>query len=112
MTSAKSRGAGCLTHVNARAEHRGEHDCNNPAMSPPTFKRLDIRKLLAQGIEPLQAIRKRVNALKAGEGLAVIAPFLPSPLIEKLRSEDFSSRAEPQPDGSWVTYFWREREAP
>lgn len=77
-------------------------------MSPPTFKRLDVRKLLAEGIEPFPAIRKRVDALKVGEGLAVIAPFLPSPLIEKLRSENFSSRVEPQPDGSWVTYFWRE----
>jgi uncharacterized protein (DUF2249 family) len=78
-------------------------------MPSPTFKRLDVRKLLAKGIEPFPAIRNRVDTLKPGEGLAVIAPFLPSPLIEKLRGEDFSSRAEPQPDGSWVTYFWRER---
>jgi uncharacterized protein (DUF2249 family) len=77
-------------------------------MFPLTFKRLDVRKLLAQGIEPFPAIRKRVDSLKTGEGLAVIAPFLPSPLIEKLRSENISSRAEPQPDGNWVTYFWRE----
>ena len=77
-------------------------------MPAPTFKRPDFRKLLAQGIEPFPEIRKRVDALKSGEGLAVVAPFLPSPLIEKLRGENFSSRAEPQPDGSWVTYFWRE----
>lgn len=77
-------------------------------MSPPTFKRLDVRKLLAKGIEPFPAIRKRVDTLKMGEGLAVIAPFLPSPLIEKLRSENFNSRVEPQPDGSWIIYFWRE----
>jgi uncharacterized protein (DUF2249 family) len=74
----------------------------------PHFKRFDVRKLLAQGIEPYPEIRKRVNALKPGEGLAVIAPFLPSPLIEKLRSEGYTSRVEPQPDGSWVTYFSRE----
>ncbi len=77
-------------------------------MPPPTFKRLDVRKLLAQGIEPFPAIRNRVDTLKHGEGLAVIAPFLPSPLIEKLRGENFNSRVEPQPDGSWITYFWRE----
>ena len=74
----------------------------------PTFKRFDVRKLIAQGIEPFPEIRKRVDALKPGEGLAVIAPFLPAPLIEKLRSEGFSTRAEPQPDGSWFAYFWRE----
>lgn len=80
--------------------------------SSTRFKRLDVRKLLREGIEPLPAIRRRVDALKDGEGLAVIAPFLPSPLIEKLRSENFSSRVEPQPDGSWVTYFWRETGPP
>jgi uncharacterized protein (DUF2249 family) len=80
-------------------------------MAEVTFKRLDVRKLLAKGIEPFPAIRNSVDALKPGEGLAVIAPFLPSPLIEKLRGDNFTSRTEPQPDGSWVTYFWREGEA-
>ena len=51
------------------------------------FKILDVRPLLAQGTEPFATIRSRVDALKAGEGLTVIAPFLPSPLIEKLHSE-------------------------
>lgn len=75
---------------------------------PTKFRRFDVRKLLAEGTEPFPEIRKRVDALKPGEGLAIIAPFLPSPLIEKLRSEGFASRAEPQPDGAWVTYFSRE----
>lgn len=72
---------------------------------PTTFKRLDVRKLLAQGAEVYSVIRQRVDALKSGEGIAIIAPFLPSPLIEKLRSEGFTARAEPQADGSWITYF-------
>ena len=72
------------------------------------FKRFDVRKALAEGREPFPEIRKRVDALKEGEGLAIVAPFLPSPLIEKLRSEGFSSRVEPGADGSWVTYFVRE----
>ena len=76
-------------------------------MSQLDFKRLDVRKLIARGIEPLPEIRKSVDALAAGEGLAVIAPFLPSPMIEKPRGENFQSRVEPQPDGSRITYFWR-----
>lgn len=63
--------------------------------------------MLAKGIEPFPAIRRCVDALQPGEGLAVVAPFLPSPLIEKLRAEGFVSRVEPQPDGSWVVYFSR-----
>jgi uncharacterized protein (DUF2249 family) len=72
------------------------------------FKTLDVRSLIAKGTEPLATIRARVDALKAGEGLTVIAPFLPSPLIEKLHSEGFRSTAQHQPDGGWAVKFWRE----
>lgn len=74
----------------------------------PRFSKIDVGKLLARGVEPLPEIQKRLAALDPSEGLAVIAPFIPSPLIEKLRSEDFSSRVEHQPDGRWITYFWRD----
>jgi len=72
------------------------------------FKRLDVRPLLAEGTEPFATIRSRVNSLKKGEGLIVIAPFLPSPLIEKLTSEGFHSSAQRQPDGAWAVNFWRD----
>ncbi len=75
---------------------------------PLTFKRLDVRPLIAKGTEPLGAIRARIAALKADEGLTVIAPFLPSPLIEKLGSEGFRSRVQHQPDGAWAVNFWRD----
>jgi len=72
------------------------------------FKRLDVRGLLRQGREPFPEIRRRVDALQPEEGLIVIAPFLPSPLIEKLGSEGFRSKVEPGEAGSWIVYFWRE----
>ncbi len=72
------------------------------------FKRLDVRPLLARGVEPFSKIRSSVDALRAGEGLTVIAPFLPSPLIEKLKSEGFRSEVHHQPDGTWAVNFWRE----
>src|SRR6266567_8087154 len=61
------------------------------------FKRFDIRDLLRRGVEPFPEIRQRVDALKANEGLLVVAPFLPSPLIEKLASEGFASKVERGP---------------
>ena len=76
--------------------------------TPNHFKKFDVRPTLARGIEPLPEIRRRVDALKPDEGLAIIAPFLPAPLIEKLGSEGFKSRVERGGDGSWITYFWRE----
>ena len=75
---------------------------------PRKFKTLDVRPILARGIEPFSEIRAHIDQLAPGEGLSVIAPFLPSPLIEKLGSEGFQSRVERQPGSSWVTYFWRE----
>jgi hypothetical protein len=39
--------------------------------------------------------------------LIIIAPFLPSPLIEKLGSEGFQSKVEPGGGTDWIIYFWR-----
>jgi uncharacterized protein (DUF2249 family) len=75
---------------------------------PVRFKKFDVRRLLANGLEPLPEIRKRIDALQPGQGLTLIAPFLPSPLIEKLASEGFQSRVEHQPSGSWVVHFSRD----
>lgn len=90
---------------------RGDLDPGNGRkMEPSRFQRLDVRPMLRAGREPYSAIRQRVDALRPGEGLAVIAPFLPSPLIEKLGSEGFASRVERGGDGSWIAYFWRAAE--
>jgi uncharacterized protein (DUF2249 family) len=72
------------------------------------FKTLDVRPIVANGAEPFSKIRAALDTLQPGEGLSVVAPFLPSPLIEKLGSEGFQSRVERQNGGSWVTHFWRE----
>ena len=74
---------------------------------PTTFKKLDVHPLIAKSIEPFSEIRARIDRLASDEGLSVIAPFLPSPLIEKLKSEGFQSRIKRQA-GSWITHFWRE----
>jgi uncharacterized protein (DUF2249 family) len=75
------------------------------------FKRFDVRPLLEKGGEPYSAIRSRVDPLRPGEGLILVAPFLPSPLIEKLESEGFKSKVERGPEAGWLVYFWREAQA-
>ena len=77
-------------------------------MKPKTFKTLDVRPLLAEGTEPFPLIRERVSALTAGHGLTVVAPFLPAPLIELLKSEGFESTMERRHDGAWAVNFWKE----
>ena len=78
-------------------------------MGARKFKTLDVRPMLAKGIEPFSRIRESIDALKPDEGLLVIAPFLPSPLIEKLGIEGFESRVERQVGGGWTVHFWRDK---
>ena len=77
-------------------------------MSATKFETFDVRPLLARGEEPFAMIRSRVDVLKAGEGVTIIAPFLPAPLIELLKSEGFHSTMEHRADGSWAVNFSRE----
>ena len=77
-------------------------------MKPKTFKTLDVRPLIAEGTEPFSAIRERVDALAAGQGVTIVAPFLPAPLIELLKSEGFESSMERRSDGAWAVNFWKE----
>jgi len=66
--------------------------------------------LLKRGEEPLSKILKRVQALKPDDGLIILAPFLPSPLIELLGSQGFASKVERGESGSWIVYFWHEKD--
>ena len=72
------------------------------------FKRFDVRDMIRRGIEPFPEILARVTKLKATEGLIIVAPFLPSPLIEKLGSQGFASKVERGNGSDWMVYFWRE----
>jgi len=72
------------------------------------FKRFDVRDLLHRGVEPFPEILKRVSKLKPEEGLIIVAPFLPSPLIEKLGGEGFASKVERGSGADWMVYFWCE----
>lgn len=67
----------------------------------------DVRSILGRGEEPFPFIRAKVDALKPGQSLTVIAPFMPAPLIELLKSEGFSVALERRHDGSWSVCFFR-----
>ncbi|MDP3069933.1 MAG: DUF2249 domain-containing protein [Opitutaceae bacterium] len=80
-------------------------------MKPDSFNTLDVRPYLARGEEPCGVIRARIGALAAGQGLTVLAPFLPAPLIELLKSEGFEASIERRHDGAWAVGFWRKDHA-
>lgn len=77
-------------------------------MSSPVFKSFDVRPHLARGEEPFPLIRARVDALAPGQGVTIIAPFLPAPLIELLKSEGFHATMERHADGAWAVNFSRD----
>ncbi len=74
----------------------------------PKIRTLDVRPLFARGEEPFKKIMTSVAGLAPDESLLLVTPFLPSPLIEKLRSEGFAAHPERSSDGSWRTHFVRE----
>ncbi len=77
-------------------------------MRPPEIHRhLDLRRLLQDGVEPFPIVLDAARAIPTGLGLVVVAPFLPSPLIELLMSEGFLSRVERGHGTDWVVTFWR-----
>jgi hypothetical protein len=80
-------------------------------MKPADVRRvrtLDVRPLLACGEDPRNKVLAAAVDIGPNEGLIIIAPFLPSPLIERLQMDGFSARPERLHDGSWQTFFWRE----
>ncbi len=77
--------------------------------SPRQFQKLDVRPLFRKGGEPFPAIMAKVNALSPEEGLELVAPFMPAPLVEMLGSQGFTADMERSEDGSWIVWFWREK---
>jgi hypothetical protein len=64
--------------------------------------------MIRSGTEPFPFIREQVCKLKSEEGIIIVAPFLPSPLVEKLGGEGFASKVERGTGSDWLVYFWRE----
>ena len=74
----------------------------------PKLRALDVSELIARGEEPFPTIMTAVEALAPGDSLSIVAPFLPTPLIEALKTRGFSARPERRKDGAWETFFTRQ----
>jgi uncharacterized protein (DUF2249 family) len=68
---------------------------------------VDVRPLIADGIEPRPQLFAAAQALEPGQALVVIAPFLPSPLVERLKADGFSANVSRRGDGAWEVRFVR-----
>lgn len=72
------------------------------------YKRIDASGLLARGQEPCDTVRAAADSLQEGEGLELHSPFLPSPLIERMKALGYQARPERLSDGSWITHFFKD----
>jgi uncharacterized protein (DUF2249 family) len=72
---------------------------------PKQPKMLDVRPLLAKGIEPLGAIIEAKDLLAAGQSLVLRAPFEPVPLFALFENEGYRIDATKHAEDDWEIEF-------
>ncbi|MFW6218153.1 MAG: DUF2249 domain-containing protein [Verrucomicrobiota bacterium] len=66
---------------------------------------LDVRPLLAQGIEPFGAIVEAKSQLSAGQPFVLRAPFEPLPLYNLFQNDGYQVDAKKHADDDWEIHF-------
>ena len=72
---------------------------------------LDVRSVLAGGTDPLQLIQKTIRELSPTRGLALTAPFVPTPLVQLLSKQGFAAHSHRYAPDEVTTWLWRPVEA-
>ena len=91
-----------LTRINHRVRETGYFISMPAPLEPAT---LDVRPLLAQGIDPLSAITEAKQQLQPGQVLVLRAPFEPLPLYELFEAEGYEIRPQQQAEDDWEIRF-------
>lgn len=66
---------------------------------------LDVRQTLREGRDPFAEIMATVDALASGQGLRLVAPFMPAPLLLVLERRGFSHQVSKLQSGGWEVLF-------
>lgn len=69
------------------------------------FIRLDVRPIIAGGAEPFPAIMAVVENLEPGQGLTLLAPFNPLPLLPVMERKGFLHHATALEGGDFEVKF-------
>jgi uncharacterized protein (DUF2249 family) len=92
----------------AKTEIMTTTDCPAPiakAIAENKVNTLDVRPILAGGVDPFNAIMAEIKVLPEGHALRIINSFIPAPLIRVLGKKGFISHVEA--DGPvFTTYFY------
>jgi len=65
----------------------------------------DARETIESGGHPLPRVFSAVDKLGAGQAYAIVTPFLPAPMIDKIRAKGFRTWTEKKGPEKFVTYF-------
>lgn len=68
---------------------------------------LDAREMIAAGGHPLPQVLSAIEQLEPGKIFMVIAPFTPTPMIDKVRNAGDMSWTEQVGPAEFRTYFKR-----
>lgn len=81
-----------------------------PAWAKPerVTRSLDARPLLAQGAHPVDRVMGELARLAPGEVFELVAPFVPTPLIERARTVGVAAHSVTEAPGIVRTYFSRQ----
>jgi hypothetical protein len=66
---------------------------------------LDARPLLAQGIHPLSMVQEATSKLLPGQSYAILTPFPPLPMIEKIEAAGFEVSCDETEPGLFISTF-------
>ncbi len=88
---------------------------DNSASAPEWFQvnlvkqTLDARQILASGGHPLSAVLAGLPELAEGEIFELLTPFLPEPLVERMRQDGYPAWSTCDEEGLFHNYFHNRR---
>ncbi len=87
---------------------------NNDLFSKPAWfadekitESLDAREMLQAGMHPLTEVIKKTSDIAPGCIFELITPFVPMPLIEKVKANGFEAWSAEVNDSEIHTYFYK-----
>jgi len=67
----------------------------------------DAREMLSGGGHPVEKVLGDIATFKAGEIYLLITPFMPAPLIEKVKAQGFENWTQGENDSVFRNYFYK-----
>ncbi len=69
------------------------------------MKKLDARELLERGEHPMAQVLEEVKEFEKGQIYELITPFLPAPLVDKVKSQGFEAWSYEDQDNITKSFF-------